>query len=65
MTPTPEWFKSSYSSNGGACVEVAANILGTILVGTPRTPSGPHSPSAPRVSNAFVQGVKSRAFRGA
>ncbi|MFG3046644.1 DUF397 domain-containing protein [Streptomyces sp. NPDC048241] len=27
MTDTPQWFKSSYSNNGGACVEVATNLL--------------------------------------
>ncbi|MEU9335819.1 DUF397 domain-containing protein [Streptomyces sp. NPDC048290] len=25
MTDRPIWFKSSYSNNGGACVEVAAS----------------------------------------
>ncbi|MCR8576424.1 DUF397 domain-containing protein [Streptomyces sp. Isolate_219] len=24
-TETPRWFKSSYSNNGGACIEVADN----------------------------------------
>ncbi|MER8031988.1 DUF397 domain-containing protein [Streptomyces bauhiniae] len=24
---SPRWFKSSYSDNGGACVEVATNLL--------------------------------------
>ncbi|WP_327269587.1 DUF397 domain-containing protein [Streptomyces sp. NBC_01218] len=26
MTETPEFHKSSYSNNGGACVEVATNL---------------------------------------
>ncbi|MEO3978499.1 DUF397 domain-containing protein [Streptomyces sp. CAU 1734] len=26
----PRWFKSSHSSNGGQCVEVAANLAGTL-----------------------------------
>ncbi|MFD9793408.1 DUF397 domain-containing protein [Streptomyces sp. NPDC059070] len=24
--PSPQWFKSSYSNNGGQCIEVAANL---------------------------------------
>ncbi|MFZ3499652.1 DUF397 domain-containing protein [Streptomyces sp. 5.8] len=26
-TETPRWFTSSYSENGGACVEVATNLV--------------------------------------
>ncbi|MET8829044.1 DUF397 domain-containing protein [Streptomyces sp. NPDC004610] len=29
MTDRPLWFTSSYSNNGGACVEVATNIAGS------------------------------------
>ncbi|CAL2065852.1 conserved protein of unknown function [Streptomyces murinus] len=32
MTASPRWFTSSYSSNGGDCVEVATNIPGTVPV---------------------------------
>lgn len=28
MTTSPRWFTSSYSSNGGDCVEVATNLAG-------------------------------------
>ncbi|MGW1515330.1 DUF397 domain-containing protein [Streptomyces sp. NPDC001272] len=28
----PRWFTSSYSNNGGQCVEVALNLLGTVPV---------------------------------
>ncbi|WP_405796757.1 DUF397 domain-containing protein [Streptomyces sp. NBC_01506] len=28
-TESPLWFKSSYSDNGGTCVEVAANLAAT------------------------------------
>ncbi|MCS0634605.1 DUF397 domain-containing protein [Streptomyces sp. LP05-1] len=28
-TESPRWFKSSYSNNGGQCVEVAANLVAT------------------------------------
>ncbi|MCU4750310.1 DUF397 domain-containing protein [Streptomyces xiamenensis] len=26
MTEAPQWFTSSYSNNGGQCIEVAANL---------------------------------------
>ncbi|MET9483695.1 DUF397 domain-containing protein [Streptomyces sp. NPDC006638] len=29
MNETPRWFTSSYSSNGGQCVEVATNLAAT------------------------------------
>ncbi|MEU2308283.1 DUF397 domain-containing protein [Streptomyces misionensis] len=32
MTVSPRWFTSSYSSNGGNCVEVATNLPGTVPV---------------------------------
>ncbi|BBC95573.1 DUF397 domain-containing protein [Streptomyces griseofuscus] len=31
-TDFPRWFTSSYSNNGGACVEVAANVPGIVPV---------------------------------
>ncbi|MCX5072774.1 DUF397 domain-containing protein [Streptomyces sp. NPDC054949] len=44
-TETPRWFKSSYSDNGGACVEVAdalAGVLGAVLVRDSKNPGGSH-----------------------
>ncbi|BBC95572.1 DUF397 domain-containing protein [Streptomyces griseofuscus] len=32
MTDSPRWFTSSYSNNGGDCVEVASNVPGTVPV---------------------------------
>ncbi|WP_330259025.1 DUF397 domain-containing protein [Streptomyces murinus] len=32
MTDSLRWFTSSYSDNGGNCVEVATNIPGTVPV---------------------------------
>ncbi|MEU1660462.1 DUF397 domain-containing protein [Streptomyces griseofuscus] len=32
MTDFPRWFTSSYSDNGGNCVEVATNVPGTVPV---------------------------------
>ncbi|WP_229868704.1 DUF397 domain-containing protein [Streptomyces inusitatus] len=50
-TESPRWFKSSYSSNGGNCVEVAVNLsaTGTVPVRDSKRPTGPTllvSPSA-------------------
>ncbi|GAA2221215.1 DUF397 domain-containing protein [Streptomyces nogalater] len=28
-TESPRWFKSSYSNNGGQCIEVATNLAAT------------------------------------
>ncbi|MFZ4240940.1 DUF397 domain-containing protein [Streptomyces murinus] len=32
MTDSPRWFTSSYSNNGGDCVEVATNVPGMVPV---------------------------------
>ncbi|WP_053697220.1 DUF397 domain-containing protein [Streptomyces sp. NRRL F-5755] len=42
---SPRWFKSSYSSNGGACIEVATNLVasrGVVPVRDSKNPNGPH-----------------------
>ena len=36
-----EWRKSSYSSQSGNCVEVAANMPGTVAVRDSKDPVGP------------------------
>ncbi|UNO42364.1 DUF397 domain-containing protein [Streptomyces sp. MST-110588] len=41
---TPRWYKSSYSDNGGTCVEVAANLAmshGVVPVRDSKDPNGP------------------------
>jgi hypothetical protein len=35
------WHKSSYSNNGGACVEAATNLPGLVAVRDSKDPSGP------------------------
>ncbi|MBD0736280.1 DUF397 domain-containing protein [Streptomyces sp. CBMA29] len=43
-TESLRWFKSSYSDNGGQCVEVATNTAasrGTVAVRDSKDPSGP------------------------
>ncbi|OKI09907.1 DUF397 domain-containing protein [Streptomyces sp. CB02923] len=42
---SPRWFKSSYSNNGGQCIEVATNLLtthGMVPVRDSKNPHGPH-----------------------
>ncbi|MFE7315161.1 DUF397 domain-containing protein [Streptomyces sp. NPDC057555] len=40
-TDSPRWFKSSYSANGGQCIEVAANVPGIVPVRDSKNPAGP------------------------
>lgn len=66
-TESPRWFKSSYSNNGGDCVEVAANFVaarGIVPVRDSKTPAGPvlNVPAASFTS--FVAGVKAGEFGG-
>jgi Domain of unknown function (DUF397) len=57
------WRKSSYSSgNGGACVEVARNLRGTVAVRDSKDPAGPALIFSPRDWQAFTEAVKSGAF---
>ncbi|MEU7148563.1 DUF397 domain-containing protein [Streptomyces sp. NPDC039022] len=44
-TDNPRWFKSSYSNNGGACIEIATNLVvshGVVPVRDSKNPNGPH-----------------------
>ncbi|MFD5190124.1 DUF397 domain-containing protein [Streptomyces sp. NPDC058357] len=64
-TESPRWFKSSYSDNGGNCVEVAANLVaprGVVPVRDSKNPGGPVL-TVPAASFAsFVAGVKAGEF---
>ncbi|MFB6875147.1 DUF397 domain-containing protein [Streptomyces sp. NPDC056323] len=67
-TESPRWFKSSYSNNGGACVEVAANLVGSfgiVPVRDSKSPSGPVLNTSPTAFAAFVAGVKDGEFGAA
>ncbi|MEU7223197.1 DUF397 domain-containing protein [Streptomyces chrestomyceticus] len=47
---TPHWFTSSYSDNGGQCVEVATNLIasrGVVSVRDSKNPDGPALSLAP------------------
>ena len=61
MTESPRWFTSSYSNNGGDCVEVAANLAvtsGVAPVRDSKDPSGPVLAFPAHAFAAFVGGVK-------
>ncbi|MEU5160216.1 DUF397 domain-containing protein [Streptomyces sp. NPDC020875] len=65
---TPIWCTSSYSSNGGDCVEVATNLAiphGTVPVRDSKNPTGPALAVTATAFAAFVDGVKTHGFRGA
>ncbi|MFE7607544.1 DUF397 domain-containing protein [Streptomyces celluloflavus] len=60
-TESPRWFKSTYSSNGGACVEVAANLAvsrGVVPVRDSKDPHGPVLTIGPAAWSEFVGSVK-------
>ncbi|MEV8623509.1 DUF397 domain-containing protein [Streptomyces sp. NBC_01268] len=64
-TESPRWHKSSYSDNGGACVEVATNLTashGTVPVRDSKRPTGPALNLAATAFSAFVAGVKDSGF---
>ncbi|WP_033284029.1 DUF397 domain-containing protein [Streptomyces sp. NRRL F-525] len=60
-TESPRWFKSSYSNNGGNCIEVAANLVasrGIVPVRDSKTPTGPVLEFPADAFTTFVAGVK-------
>ncbi|MFJ4379007.1 DUF397 domain-containing protein [Streptomyces albidoflavus] len=59
------WFKSSYSTNGGNCVEVAADLVashGVVPVRDSKIQSGPVLALPATSFSAFVAGVKAGDF---
>ncbi|MGP3991463.1 DUF397 domain-containing protein [Streptomyces sp. 3N207] len=66
-TETPRWYKSSYSSNGGACVEVAANLAasdGVVPIRDSKNPTGPALNIPAASFTAFITSVKAENFGG-
>ncbi|MDX3336459.1 DUF397 domain-containing protein [Streptomyces sp. ME02-6979.5a] len=60
-TETPRWFTSSYSENGGQCVEVATNLAaphGIVPVRDSKNPTGPALTIPATAFSAFVAGVR-------
>ncbi|MCS0639876.1 DUF397 domain-containing protein [Streptomyces sp. LP05-1] len=58
---SPRWFKSSYSANGGQCVEVAGNLVashGTVPVRDSKVSDGPVLGFRAAAFSSFVVGVK-------
>ncbi|MGW2838022.1 DUF397 domain-containing protein [Streptomyces sp. NPDC001493] len=65
MTESPRWFKSSYSNNGGNCVEVAANLAvvrNLVPVRDSKVPGGPVLGFTADSFTSFVAGVKAGEF---
>ncbi|MFD4572350.1 DUF397 domain-containing protein [Streptomyces sp. NPDC058417] len=54
----PCWRTSSYSDNGGACVEVALNLLGTVPVRDSKHPAGPMLNLPADAFVSLVAGIK-------
>ena len=64
-TESPRWFTSSYSNNGGNCVEAAANLVapqGIVPVRDSKTPSGPVLGFPADAFTTFIAGVKAGTF---
>ncbi|WP_445518560.1 DUF397 domain-containing protein [Streptomyces sp. NEAU-174] len=60
-TESPRWFKSSYSDNGGQCIEVAANLVasrGVVPVRDSKDPHGPALMFEPTAWSSFVSAVR-------
>lgn len=64
-TESPRWVKSSYSSNGGNCVEVAANLAatrGVVPVRDSKNPAGPALTFDAGAWASFVSAVRGGEF---
>ncbi|MER7744148.1 DUF397 domain-containing protein [Streptomyces bacillaris] len=67
-TESPRWFTSSYSSNGGDCVEVASNLVasqGIVPVRDSKVVDGPVVDVRTAAFSAFVAGVQAGQFDAA
>ncbi|MCX3061533.1 DUF397 domain-containing protein [Streptomyces beihaiensis] len=67
-TDSPRWFTSSYSNNGGNCVEVAANLAatrGVVPVRDSKHPAGPVLDLGAGAFSSFVAGVRQGEFGAA
>ncbi|CAM5630116.1 DUF397 domain-containing protein [Streptomyces badius] len=64
-TESPRWFKSSYSNNGGNCIEVAVNLAvprGIVPVRDSKVTEGPVVEVPVTAFSAFVAGVRGGSF---
>lgn len=63
---SPHWFKSSYSSDDGACVEVATNFTtthGIVPVRDSKAPTGPTLNPAASAYSSFVTAIRAGRLR--
>ncbi|MEU9119991.1 DUF397 domain-containing protein [Streptomyces sp. NPDC048506] len=59
------WVKSSYSNNGGQCIEVATDLIvsrGVVPVRDSKSPAGPILELPADAFSSFVAGVKAGEF---
>ncbi|MEU3202871.1 DUF397 domain-containing protein [Streptomyces cyaneofuscatus] len=66
-TTTQQWVKSSYSDNGGSCVEWApgtATATGIVPVRDSKNTTGPVLSFPAAAFSSFVAGVKAGRLRG-
>ncbi|MFD5780867.1 DUF397 domain-containing protein [Streptomyces sp. NPDC126933] len=64
-TESPRWFKSSYSENGGQCIEVADNFVvsrGVVPVRDSKNTTGPVLTFPAGAFSSLVAGVKAGEF---
>ncbi|MFB8240177.1 DUF397 domain-containing protein [Kitasatospora purpeofusca] len=61
MTPV-SWRKSSYSNNGGSCVEVSPDVPGLVPVRDSKDPSGPVLTFPSDAWRSFVAAVQAGEF---
>jgi len=64
-TESLRWYKSSYSSNGGNCIEVAANLAattGAVPVRDSKQADGPILTISTDAFSSFVDGVNVGSF---
>ncbi|MGW2837748.1 DUF397 domain-containing protein [Streptomyces sp. NPDC001493] len=64
-TESLHWFKSSYSTDGGQCVEVATNLVathGAVPIRDSKDTSGPVLGFSTTSFTSFVAGVKAGEF---
>ncbi|MFD6800793.1 DUF397 domain-containing protein [Streptomyces cyaneofuscatus] len=67
-TESPRWFTSSYSDNGGDCVEVAVNLVASqdiVPVRDSKVVDGPVVGVRATAFSAFVAGVQAGTFNAA
>ncbi|CAN3979335.1 DUF397 domain-containing protein [Kitasatospora purpeofusca] len=61
-TSGASWFKSSYSDNGGQCVEVSASFPGAVPVRDSKDPEGPALVFPADAWQSFVAGLQAGEF---